>query len=400
MKVTYLYQYFGTPSGSWSTRVYELTRRWVKKGVEVTVITAPYDKSDIKPKGFIHSTHIKGVKVIVINSGDSNQYPFLKRVYKALIFSLVSTYFTLKIKSDINIASSGPITIAIPALFAKFFKKTPFVFEVRDLWPDGAIELGLISNKLLKIIGLSFEKACYSKSAFVVPCSDGMDKEIKRKLPKTDTLVIPNASDIKLFNKNNLENFKFPNWYNPRDKVFIYAGSLGLMDSCIEIIHGFHQLKQKKNVKIVFIGEGSERNELENLVDKYGYKNQIYFTGLIPKNEVVEWYKISSASFVLFKDYKVLGTSSPNKMFDSFAAGVPVIQNTGGWIFDLVKEHKCGINVIPNSAVSMSNAISKIIDDDEFVKLASFNSYNLAKNKFNRSDLAKKYLNKIISSLK
>ena len=78
MKVTYLYQYFGTPSGSWSTRVYELTRRWVKKGVEVTVITAPYDKSDIKPKGFIHSTHIKGVKVIVINSGDSNQYPFLK----------------------------------------------------------------------------------------------------------------------------------------------------------------------------------------------------------------------------------------------------------------------------------------------------------------------------------
>ena len=211
MKVTYLYQYFGTPSGSWSTRVYELTRRWVKKGVEVTVITAPYDKSDIKSKGFIHSTRIKGVKVIVINSGDSNQYPFLKRVYKALIFSLFSIYFTLKIKSDINIASSGPITIAIPALFAKFFKKTPFVFEVRDLWPDGAIELGLISNKLLKIIGLSFEKACYRKSAFVVPCSDGMDKEIKRKLPKTDTLVIPNASDIKLFNKHTLsyKNDKF-----------------------------------------------------------------------------------------------------------------------------------------------------------------------------------------------
>ena len=162
MKVTYLYQYFGTPSGSWSTRVYELTRRWVKKGVEVTVITAPYDKSDIKSKGFIHSTRIKGVKVIVINSGDSNQYPFLKRVYKALIFSLFSIYFTLKIKSDINIASSGPITIAIPALFAKFFKKTPFVFEVRDLWPDGAIELGLISNKLLKIIGLSFENFIYN----------------------------------------------------------------------------------------------------------------------------------------------------------------------------------------------------------------------------------------------
>ena len=93
MKITYLYQYFGTPKGSWSTRVYELTRRWVKNGVEVTVITAPYDKSDIKSKGFIHSKLVKGVKVIVINSGDSNQYSFLKRVYKALIFSLVSIYF-------------------------------------------------------------------------------------------------------------------------------------------------------------------------------------------------------------------------------------------------------------------------------------------------------------------
>ena len=389
MKITYLYQYFGTPKGSWSTRVYELTRRWVKNGVEVTVITAPYDKSDVKSMGFIHSTFVKGVKVIVINSGDSNQFSFLKRVYKALIFSLVSIYFTLKIKSDVKFASSGPLTIAIPAFFAKFFKKIPFVFEVRDLWPDGAIELGLISNKVLKMIGLYFEKACYSNSAFVVPCSDGMDKEIKRKLPKTDTLVIPNASDLELFNKNRINDFKFPSWYDPSDKVLIYAGSLGLMDSCIEIIHGFHQLKQKKNVKIVFIGEGSERNELENLVEKYGYKNQIYFTGLIPKNEVVEWYKISRASFVLFKDYQVLGTSSPNKMFDSFAAGVPIIQNTGGWIFDLVKDYKCGINVIPNCPESMADAIRKIIDDDEFFKKASSNSYNLAKNKFNRSALAK-----------
>lgn len=400
MKVTYLYQYFGTPKGSWSTRVYELTRRWVKKGVSVTVITAPYNKSDIEPKGFVSTQFIKGIKIIVINSGDSNQFSIFKRVYRALIFALVSTYYTLKTKSDINIASSGPVTIAIPALVAKLFKRTPYVFEVRDLWPDGGIGLGLIKNRVVIKISLWFERVCYNFSAFVVPCSDGMENQIKLRSPKADTLVIPNACDLKLFKESNCNNFIFPEWINLTDKIFIYAGSLGLMDSCIEIIDGFHILKDKKNVKIVFIGGGSEKIMLENMVTKYGYNNQIYFTGLIPKNEVVEWYKISRASFVVFKDYPVLGTSSPNKMFDSFAAGVPIIQNTKGWIFDLVENNKCGLNVIPNSASSMAEAMSKMIYDDDFVQRASINSYNLAKNKFDRSNLANRYLDKINNCIK
>ena len=114
----------------------------------------------------------------------------------------------------------------------------------------------------------------------------------------------------------------------------------------------------------------------------------------------MEWYKISRASFVVFKDYPVLGTSSPNKMFDSFAAGVPIIQNTKGWIFDLVENTKCGLNVIPNSASSMAEAMSKMIYDDDFVQRASINSYSLAKNKFDRSNLANRYLDKINNCIK
>jgi glycosyltransferase involved in cell wall biosynthesis len=400
MKITYIYQYFGTPKGSWSTRVYELTRRWAKTGVDVTVITSPYDKSDIKSQGFVSVQFIEGVKIIVINSGDSNQYTIVKRLFRSLVFALVSSYYTLKIKSDINIASSGPITIAIPALIAKLFKRTPFIFEVRDLWPDGGIELGLIRSKLMINISLWFEKVCYYFSTFVIPCSIGMESQIKRKLPNTYTLVIPNASDLNLFSKSNYKKFIFPEWVNPNDKIFIYAGSLGLMDSCIEIIEGFHFLEDKKNVKIIFIGDGAERTVLENLVDKYGYKNQIYFTGLIPKNEVVAWYSISRASFVMFKDYPVLSTSSPNKMFDSFAAGVPIIQNTKGWIFDLVENSKCGLNVIPNSPLSMAQAMKKVINNDDFVKIASKNCSKLAEQVFNRDILANEYLDKIKYHLK
>ncbi len=89
MNILFFYQYFGTPKGSWSTRVYELTRRWVEAGHSVTVVTTPYDKSDIQADGFISKMEVEGIDIIIVNSGDSNLFPIWKRVTRALIFSLI-----------------------------------------------------------------------------------------------------------------------------------------------------------------------------------------------------------------------------------------------------------------------------------------------------------------------
>src|SRR5690606_27358404 len=119
MKIIYFYQYFGTPKGSWSTRVYELARRWVEAGHEVTVVTAPYDKSDIKANGFITKLKIEGINVIVIDSGDSNRLGTATRVYRALRFALTSIWYALRLDYEICISSSGPITIGLPMIFSK-----------------------------------------------------------------------------------------------------------------------------------------------------------------------------------------------------------------------------------------------------------------------------------------
>ena len=150
MKITYLYQYFGTPKGSWSTRVYELSRRWVQAGHDVTVITAPYEKSDTRANGFVSEQWVDGIRLVVIDSGDDNRISVWRRVWRAIIFALVGTYYNIRIKSDIVIASSGPITIGIPALMGRIVKRSPIVFEVRDLWPDGGIEMGLIKGAFKK----------------------------------------------------------------------------------------------------------------------------------------------------------------------------------------------------------------------------------------------------------
>src|SRR5690554_5099397 len=154
MKILIFYQYFGTPKGKWSTRMYELTRRWVDAGHQVTVVTSPYEKSDIKTDKFIGKQQIDGINLIIINSADSNRDGFIKRIFKALIFSLMSCYYALTVKCDVVLASSGPITVGLPALLAKWFRGKPMVFEVRDLWPEGAIELGKLNNPVLQKIAI------------------------------------------------------------------------------------------------------------------------------------------------------------------------------------------------------------------------------------------------------
>lgn len=394
--IVIIYQYFGTPAGGWSTRVYENAKVWVQKGIKVTVITSPYYKSDIKPNGYISRQIIDGINLIVINSGDSNKINLVRRIIRAISFAFIASFYTILIKSDTVIASSGPITVGIPGLAAKLLARKKLIFEVRDLWPSGAIELGLIRSKFLQWIGLKFEKICYLSSDLVVPCSVGMDADIIRRYPQVVTLTIPNACDPELFNAS-VPSEHLPDWAkDPANKVFIYFGSLGFMDACDEIIRGYYLVEKRKNIHIVFLGDGADRESLIVLSESLGVKSNVHFQGLLPKNKLSSWLKISVASFVVFRNKPVLSTSSPNKMFDSFAAGLPVIQNTGGWIKELVEKNCCGLTVEPENPESMASAISRFaLMDSEELDLMKQTALSLAMNDFNRKNLADLYLESI-----
>lgn len=389
MKILVFYQYFGTPLGGWSTRYYEFTRRWVANGNEVTIVTSPYYKSDIRANGFISRQKIEGINLIVINLPDSNKQSFVRRAWNALRFALVSIYFALSEPHDLVISSSGPITTAVPGLFSKWFRRKKLVFEVRDLWPKGGIELGKIKNPFVIAFSLWFERLIYKNSDLVVSCSVGMEKGVLDINPEVKTLNIPNSSDVELFGFS-AEQPSFPTGFNSALPLFIYAGSLGLMDDCKQIIEGV-RLVRGSYFNLVFIGDGAERKELESLVDQFSLSDHVFFLGLIQKTEVVKWFRIAQASFVTFKDLPVLHTNSPNKMFDSFAAGVPIIQSTRGWIYDLVRKSECGINVSPNNPQEFANALEFLMNNPELSLQMGKNAKVLAETEFNRSILAEKY---------
>ena len=146
MKIVYFYQYFSTPKGSWGTRVYEFAKNWVEQGHEVTVVSSVYSKSDLSARGFIEDQYFEGIHVKVLNVRIDNKQHFLKRIWSFLLYGILSSYYALKLNADIVIASSGPITVGLPGLIARYLRGRKLVFETRDLWPEGAIELGIIKK--------------------------------------------------------------------------------------------------------------------------------------------------------------------------------------------------------------------------------------------------------------
>ena len=361
----------------------------MQAGHKVTVITSPYDKSDIKADGFVSRQNIEGINLIVIDSGDSNRLSKGVRAYRAIRFSLVSIYYALKEPADVVLSSSGPITVAIPGLLRNRLRKTPFVFEVRDLWPLGGIVMGKIRNPLIKTILLWFEKYTYKKAKAIVTCSIGQLDNIKNRLGFEEKLhVIPNASDNELFGKYVALTKGQRSIIGDKPYV-LHLGSLGFIHNCSYLIEVARHIPE---IPMVFVGDGAERLELEELVAKYELTN-VFFLGQMPKKDTVAWMSNCELSLFTTLDNIVQNTSSPNKIFDSFAAGKPVIQTTRGWIYDLIEREHCGFNADPQNPEDFACKIKEyfILDIEEKDKISA-SAKRLSQTQFDRKELANKYI--------
>src|SRR5215471_18829826 len=211
MRILYFYQYFTVPNGSYSTRAYEFARRWVNAGDHVTVIPSVYDKSGLTPDKPISRFDIEGIDVRMINIRLSNKHGSAFRLLSFFAYAVIASWYAVVIPADVVLCSSGPLTVGLPALLARFLRRRPFVFEVRDLWPEGAIQLGVLRQKWAIRLARWFERVCYGAAAKVVALSEGMASWIRDTYGFTNTEVIPNASDNELV-ASLTDNLDLPDW--------------------------------------------------------------------------------------------------------------------------------------------------------------------------------------------
>src|SRR5262249_14227935 len=142
------------------------------------------DKSDLEPTGFVTRTQIEGARIIAINLRLSNKHGVARRLWTFTLYSLLSSWYALTLPADVVVASSGPISIGVPGLIARWLRGKPLIFEVRDLWPEGAIQLGLLRSRLAATLARAFERLCYRSARVVVALSPGMAEGITRVAPR------------------------------------------------------------------------------------------------------------------------------------------------------------------------------------------------------------------------
>ncbi len=393
MKILYIHQYFTTPEKGGGTRSYEFAKYFIEQGHQVVMIA-----STNEPGFYIED--IKGIKVYWIPNYYDNSLGTLRRGISFFNFVIKSTVVSLKIRNvDICYATSTPLTIGITALVLKWFKKTPYIFEVRDLWPDFPVQMGVLKNRFFKWLGYYLEKYIYRHSESVIACSPGMRKGIMRYNLKQPVVMIPNSSDLEIFYPHK-KNPCIQKKYNLENKFFvIHFGAMGLANG-LEYILATAKVCQEKGedgIAFVFAGTGKEEERMKSLVKSYRLHN-VLFLGFLPKGEVAEVVNCCDMSLITFLDLPVLCTNSPNKLFDSLAAGKVCLVNSRGWTRQFLEENECGFYASPDRPDEAFQKIVCVYRNPALRKKMESNARRLAEKEFDRKKLAAKLLRHIEST--
>ena len=406
MRIIYLHQYFSTQNGSGSSRSYNFAKGLVKLGHSVKIICFRGSRENTGLKNNFkngwRTGFTEGIEIIEFDISYSNYDSIFKRSFKFLFFSLKSLGFIIFADVDMIIASSTPLTISLPAIAAKWFRGIPFIFEVRDLWPELPVAMGVVKNPILiKILSL-LEWLSYKSSIACVGLSPGIcEGIIKRGIKPENVSLIPNFCDEKIFKPLKKDIIKKPELisglsqsFDQDDFIVVYAGAHGLANGLDSVIDAAIEIQKKgySKIKILFIGDGKYKTRLKKRVEYLGLKN-CFFLGLVPKIELAKILRDSvHVGLMVLSNYpEFYRGTSPNKFFDYLACGLPIINNYPGWLAEIIEENNCGIVVQPDDPLSFAEAIIKLSKDDSLINKLGNNSYIVSRDKFSKKIIFKKF---------
>jgi glycosyltransferase involved in cell wall biosynthesis len=363
VNILYLHQFFVTRAGAGGTRSYEFARRFVEGGHAVRMVTAGQG-------GPVEGIEVVGVPGVYSDYMRATAMSNFGRMLAFARFALGAAVAALRgPRPDVVYATSPPLTVALPALAAAWRWRAPLVFEVRDLWPEAPIQMGALRNPLARRLARAVERFVYARSTRVIALSPG----IQAALPKEKSVLVPNSADLDLFDPA----------APPAQFQVAYFGAMGEANDLTGVIEA---AKQMPDVTFVLMGDGKRRGELERMAPT----NVHFRSG--SKTDVARLAAESSACLTLFKDVPVLATNSPNKLFDTFAAGRPAIVNMDGWMRELVERNEAGLYARAGDAAELAEKIAWLRDHPDHAVRMGRNARALAEREFARDQLAERAL--------
>jgi glycosyltransferase involved in cell wall biosynthesis len=381
MRILYLHQFFITRAGIGGTRSYEFARRFAAGGHAVRMVTAGGGRRVVA-----------GIEVVGARGGYADymsatgvSYP--RRMLAFARFALSATAAALRgPRPDVVYATSPPLTIALPALTAAARWRAPLVFEVRDLWPEAPIQMGALQDPVLQRVARGLERLVYRRSTRIIALSPGIRAGvIAAGAPPARVVLVPNASNLELFSPLLDRGAERERLGLDDGFAAAYFGTMGEANDLAQVVDAAALLP---DVTFLLLGEGKLRAELERRAP-----TNVRFLDPVPdKSSVARLAAASDACLTVFKDVPVLATNSPNKLFDTFAAGRPAVVNTPGWMRELVERNEAGLFVRPGDARDLADKLAWLRDHPDEVERLGRNARALAQRDFDLNDLAARAL--------
>lgn len=397
MKILYFHQYFCTPEGNSGIRSYEMARYLVKKGhiVIMVFVESPRLKSPLSGDPYVKGIRrgkYEGIDLIEFNLHYNNKMSILQRSFIFIKYSVRSIRLVFKEDFDLLFATSTPITAGIPGIVMKLFRKDkPFVFEVRDLWPELPREMGIIKNNIALWAMGFLEFYSYNKADACVALSPGIEEGIRRRLKRNKPVyLIPNGCDLDLFKPGIYSKTIFPGC-DENNFIALFIGAHGIANGLDSALNAAAQLKDDhmgENIKLVLIGDGKEKARLAERVKKENLDNVVMINP-VPKKELSKYLWAADVGLMLLANIPAFyfGTS-PNKFFDYISSGMPVLNNYPGWLAGIIEQNNLGVVVKPDNPIEFAEALVSLSRDKESLNRMSRNAREFAEKQFDRKKLA------------
>ncbi len=401
MHILFLTDNFPPETNAPATRTFEHTRRWVRAGATVTVVTtAPNFPAGRLFAGYrnplFQREWMDGVETIRVWTYITANKGFARRTLDYLSFMVSGFLVSLFLpRPDVIVATSPQFFTACAAYVLSLFKRRPFVFELRDLWPDSIVAVGAMGESgairaLRRLEYFLYRKAArivsVTKSFKVVLCSNG--------IPAEKIAVVRNGADLSGFTPGPKPAELEARHGLAGKFVAAYIGTVGMAHGLGTLIEAAERLRADVRIAFLIVGDGAERETLEAEVRRRGLANVI-FAGSVDKEEVTRYWRLADAALVLLRDQPVFRHVLPSKMFEAMATARPIVLGVLGESAELLQEAGAGIVIAPESAPALADALLRLASDPAMAQELGRRGRQFVEKGFDRDTLAAEMLDEL-----
>ncbi|MCX7885281.1 MAG: glycosyltransferase family 4 protein [Caloramator sp.] len=398
MNILFLTQYFPPEVGAPQNRIFEFAKRLKDNGHDITVLTAMpnYPKGEIydgyKGKRFLIED-MDGIEVIRTSIYATKSKGFVKRLLNYFSFTFSSVFQGLKhIKKpiDVVITESPPLFLGWSGYVISKRLKAKYVFNISDLWPESAVKLGVLHNKLFIALSTYLEEFCYRKADIITGQTRGIVDNISSRGFKDKTYLVTNGVDTKFFGKDKA-NLEFIRENNLEGKFIVgYAGIHGIAQGLEVIVKAADILKSYKDIVFVFVGDGPEKQKLINMKEDLNLKN-VLFLPVQPKKNMPGIVACFDCAIVPLKKLDLFKGALPSKMFETLASKVPIVLSVEGEAKEFIENANGGICVEPENEKEIAQAVLKLYNEPELKKKLGENGRKYIEENYDRDKITRKF---------